>query len=258
MRGRPPLRELVRLGRGVRYPVQVRHGLLRRVRLGQDHQGVDGPLRAARPKIRPPGRARARARAHGPRGRGPAAPAFRSRPSGAARAGRTAPPDREAFHRCRARFRAAGSRHAHRRRAGAHDPRPDHRRRGEGPDRGRGADPAPALRSDQKAQLMAGQPAAAPASLVAGASRGIGLALLERLAARGPAIGTTRGTPPNGPEGAEWASLDVLDASAPGRLAGDLDGRPISLLVCNAGVYLDKAQSLADGFAAPLWAETFA
>ena len=98
-----------------------------------------------------------------------------------------------------------------------------------------------------------------PATLVTGANRGIGLALLSRLAARGPAIGTSRGgIPQDGPAGADWVRLDVADPESQAAMAQKLDGRPLSLLVCNAGVYADKGQRLAEGYPAAMWAETFA
>lgn len=37
-----------------------------------------------------------------------------------------------------------------------------------------------------------------------------------------------------------------------------LDGRPLSLVVCSAGIYPDKGERLADGYPAAMWAETFA
>ena len=80
-------------------------------------------------------------------------------------------------------------------------------------------------------------------ALVTGASRGIGAALVSEGASRGHDVtGTTRG-------GAD--ALDVTDPAAQSRLA-DAVG-PLDLVVCNAGVYLDKGQSLrtltADAFA---------
>ena len=41
-------------------------------------------------------------------------------------------------------------------------------------------------------------------------------------------------------------------------MARALDSRAIDLLICNAGVYLDKGQNLADGYPAQMWADTFA
>ncbi|MEM9901243.1 MAG: SDR family NAD(P)-dependent oxidoreductase [Pseudomonadota bacterium] len=99
----------------------------------------------------------------------------------------------------------------------------------------------------------------APATLVTGGNRGIGAALVERLAPRGPTIATARALPKDKAHGgAEWLALDVTDAAAFETLAHRLDGRPVGLLVCNAGVFVDRHENLADGFAPQLWADTFA
>ena len=89
--------------------------------------------------------------------------------------------------------------------------------------------------------------------LITGASRGIGRGLLAQyLAAGRPALGTARQ-----PEG-DLLPLDVTDPAAHAALGLALAGRPIDLLVCNAGVYLDKGQGLETGFAPDLWSRTFA
>jgi len=99
----------------------------------------------------------------------------------------------------------------------------------------------------------------ASAALVTGANRGIGAALLERLAQRRPVIGTARTIPDPSPvEGVKWHGLDMTDPPGFDRLEQALDGRPVGLLVCNAGVYHDRHENLADGFPADMWAETFA
>ena len=90
--------------------------------------------------------------------------------------------------------------------------------------------------------------------LVTGANRGLGHALLDLYRAQGrAALGTTRGAGT-----ADLLPLDVADTASHRALAQRLEGRPIGLLVCNAGVYLDKGQHLDTGFAADLWAQTFA
>ena len=96
--------------------------------------------------------------------------------------------------------------------------------------------------------------------LITGANRGIGAELARRYAARGErVIGTTRGaTPPDLHDAVDWKTLDVTDPASFDALARDLDGCQIDLLICNAGVYVDKGHSLVGGYGADLWAQTFA
>ena len=94
--------------------------------------------------------------------------------------------------------------------------------------------------------------------LITGATRGIGLQLAHDYATAGEeVIGTARGTAPDMP-GVDWQLLDVTDPASLGALANVLDARPIDLLVCNAGVYKDKHENLADGYPPQMWADTFA
>jgi NAD(P)-dependent dehydrogenase (short-subunit alcohol dehydrogenase family) len=93
--------------------------------------------------------------------------------------------------------------------------------------------------------------------LITGANRGIGLALARRYSlSDASVIGTTRSTSPA--PGVEWHKADLRDPAQIDGLATALSGRPLDLLICNAGVYLDKGQRLGSGFAPDLWAETFA
>ncbi|MDK3073300.1 SDR family NAD(P)-dependent oxidoreductase [Sedimentitalea sp. JM2-8] len=88
--------------------------------------------------------------------------------------------------------------------------------------------------------------------VLTGANRGIGLALADRYRAAGHSVtGTSR-------DGSGGLALDVTDPDAQRALAGRLGDRPVDLLVCNAGVYLDKGQSLESGYPAKMWADTFA
>ncbi|MEX3316923.1 SDR family NAD(P)-dependent oxidoreductase [Sulfitobacter sp. PS-8MA] len=89
-------------------------------------------------------------------------------------------------------------------------------------------------------------------TVITGASRGIGAALAAQYRAAGEeVIGTARGA------GAE-AKLDVTDPQSHAAFAATLKGRPLDLLICNAGVYLDKGDDLQSGFGAELWAQSFA
>lgn len=85
--------------------------------------------------------------------------------------------------------------------------------------------------------------------LITGANRGIGAGLLAHYGAQ--AIGTARK-----PSGALMA-LDVTDPAASARLADQLPA-PLDLLICNAGVFLDRGQDLETGYEPDLWADSFA
>jgi NAD(P)-dependent dehydrogenase (short-subunit alcohol dehydrogenase family) len=50
----------------------------------------------------------------------------------------------------------------------------------------------------------------------------------------------------------------VTDAAQQGEMAQALAGQAVDLLVCNAGVYLEKGQRLDDGYPTQMWADTFA
>lgn len=88
--------------------------------------------------------------------------------------------------------------------------------------------------------------------VITGANRGIGAALSDAYKARGDRVtGTSR-------NGATGTRLDVTNPESHAELARELDGTPVDLLICNAGVYLDKGQNLADGYSPSMWAESFA
>jgi NAD(P)-dependent dehydrogenase (short-subunit alcohol dehydrogenase family) len=88
--------------------------------------------------------------------------------------------------------------------------------------------------------------------LITGANRGIGHAIYTTLSARGDEVmGTARND-------AAYLPLDVSDATSQQALAREIAGTPLDLLVCNAGVYLDKGQSLGGGYGPQMWADMFA
>ncbi|KUP93955.1 SDR family NAD(P)-dependent oxidoreductase [Tritonibacter horizontis] len=85
--------------------------------------------------------------------------------------------------------------------------------------------------------------------VVTGSSRGIGRELKTRLAARGDRVtGTSR-------DHSSGTRLDVSDPGQQARFAAQIKGDAVDLLVCNAGVYLDKAMKLED-YSAELWNKT--
>lgn len=88
--------------------------------------------------------------------------------------------------------------------------------------------------------------------VITGATRGIGAGLAAHYRAAGHTVtGTGRSA------GADM-KLDVTQPADHAAMAAALDGQPIDLLVCNAGVYLDKGADLETGYAPDLWAQTFA
>ena len=91
--------------------------------------------------------------------------------------------------------------------------------------------------------------------VITGANRGIGRALYDLYTAEGHDVFGTHRRAEAAPG---WITLDVRDPAQHGAMADTLRDRPVSLLICDAGVYLDKGAQLDTGFAAGLWADTFA
>lgn len=78
-----------------------------------------------------------------------------------------------------------------------------------------------------------------PVTLITGANRGIGLAMTREAMARGHrVIGTHRGAVPDMP-GPRWEALEVTDPASAKDLGARLAATPLSLLVCNAGVFTE-------------------
>ena len=89
--------------------------------------------------------------------------------------------------------------------------------------------------------------------MITGANRGIGRELASSYAAAGAKVTATA----RRPKGAEVA-LDVTDLASVQKCAAGLAGEPVDLLVCNAGVYLDKGHRIGAGYGPEIWADTFA
>ena len=86
-------------------------------------------------------------------------------------------------------------------------------------------------------------------SVVTGASRGIGAALRSRLG--GEVIGTSTSG------GSDLVRLDLTRPDFRPLLEA-VAGRPLDVLVCNAGLFRDRHEQLDDGYPAAMWAEELA
>ena len=87
--------------------------------------------------------------------------------------------------------------------------------------------------------------------LITGGNRGIGAAMADRYRDEGrEVLATAR-------DGSADLVLDVSDPASVGAMAEQVEG-PLDLLVCNAGVYLDKGHALGSGYGPRVWAESFA
>ena len=90
--------------------------------------------------------------------------------------------------------------------------------------------------------------------LITGANRGIGAAMLAQYRAEGRAVlGTARH-----PGAGALLPLDVTQPASVRALADNLATTPLTLLVCNAGIYPGRSDRLEDGYPPEDWAEGFA
>lgn len=87
--------------------------------------------------------------------------------------------------------------------------------------------------------------------VITGANRGIGLEMAAQLKAAGNEVtGTAR-------DASAQVALDVTDPKQQAEFAAHLGDRAVDLLVCNAGVYLDKGMAL-DDYTAEIWSQSMA
>lgn len=88
--------------------------------------------------------------------------------------------------------------------------------------------------------------------VISGATRGIGAGLAARYRTEGHhVIGTGRSSDAD-------VTMDVTQPGDFAKLAAALGEDPVDLLVCNAGVYMDKDQDMDSGYPADMWANGFA
>ncbi|MEJ6398365.1 SDR family NAD(P)-dependent oxidoreductase [Yoonia sp. 208BN28-4] len=90
-------------------------------------------------------------------------------------------------------------------------------------------------------------------ALITGANRGIGAEMLAQLNADGV---TARGTARD-PSG-DLLACDVADAASVTAMATAYGDTPLDLLVCNAGIFIDRDETIETGYPADMWAEEFA
>ncbi|WP_299153075.1 SDR family NAD(P)-dependent oxidoreductase [uncultured Tateyamaria sp.] len=88
--------------------------------------------------------------------------------------------------------------------------------------------------------------------VITGATRGIGAGLAAAYRAQGHFVVAT------GRSAGADVTLDVTQPADHTAMATHLEGQAIDLLVCNAGVFLDKGNDLETGYAPDLWAQSFA
>ncbi len=87
--------------------------------------------------------------------------------------------------------------------------------------------------------------------VITGTNRGIGKSIADQYRAEGHDVtGTAR-------DGSADIVLDVTEPAQHADMAEQLQGCPIDLLICNAGVYLDKGHDIS-GYPAEMWAQSFA
>ncbi|MBB3992912.1 NAD(P)-dependent dehydrogenase (short-subunit alcohol dehydrogenase family) [Sulfitobacter undariae] len=88
--------------------------------------------------------------------------------------------------------------------------------------------------------------------VITGATRGIGAGLAAHYRGIGKTVmGTGRSLTAD-------ITLDVTRPSSHTEMAEQLGDRAVELLVCNAGVYLDRGDEIGNGYGVDIWAQSFA
>ncbi len=94
--------------------------------------------------------------------------------------------------------------------------------------------------------------------LITGANRGVGRELARQAAARGDEVIACARDPEAVEAGLEAHPLDVRDPAAAEAVAAKLAGRPLDIVVCNAGVLIGRGGLDDPAYTAESWAETMA
>lgn len=88
--------------------------------------------------------------------------------------------------------------------------------------------------------------------VITGGSRGIGAGLVKAYRARGEDVVATARQPDIGPR------LDVADPDSFAPFKASVGDTPVDLLICNAGIYLGRGETLDSGYQPDDWAQSFA
>ena len=88
--------------------------------------------------------------------------------------------------------------------------------------------------------------------LITGANRGIGNALKNAYEQAGHEVLATARS------GDDFLKLEATDPESFKELSQQIGDAPIDMLICNAGVYLDRGDTIGNGFPPANWAQTFA
>ena len=89
------------------------------------------------------------------------------------------------------------------------------------------------------------------AVLITGANRGLGKGLFDLYHAEGETWGTAR-------SGDGWIGFEMTDDYSIESLPDKIRAPALELLICNAGILLDRDLSMKDQYSKDIWAQSFA